>query len=153
MSMKRLVAFIGIVFLVSSCSTDKYGNTFYGFKQPSTMTDMGVKYSLGRGVPKDDEKAFYYFQQGAQQGDPLAENKLGYMYAAGKGTPKNNEQAFIYFERAAKQGLASAQYQVGVCYQRGIGTPVNKAKAVEWYTASAKAGFEPAVVALKRYHS
>lgn len=152
MTIKRLIALIGMVLLVTSCTTDKYGNSFFGFKHSSTMTDMGVKYLLGRGVPKDNEKALYYFTQGADEGDALAENELGYMYAAGKGTPRNNEKAFMYYQRAAKQGLASAQYSVGVCYLRGIGTPVNQAKAKEWFTLAAKAGFEPATVALKRFH-
>jgi TPR repeat protein len=152
MTIKRLIAFIGMVFLVSSCSTDKYGNTFFGFKQPSTMTEMGTQYLLGRGVPKDNEKAFYYYTQAAEQGDPMAENELGYMYAAGKGTQRDNQKAFMFYERAAKQGLASAQYSLGQCYMRGIGTKVDKIKAMEWFTLSAQAGFEPAIVMLKRTH-
>jgi TPR repeat protein len=151
MTIKRLIAFIGMIFLVTSCSTDKYGNTFYGFGHSTTMTDTGVKYLLGRGVPKDNEKAFYYFTQAAEEGDPLADNELGYMYAAGKGTPRNNEKAFFHYQRAARHGLASAQYSLGMLYLNGIGTPRNKSLAMDMFNESAKAGFEPARVALTRY--
>ncbi len=153
MTIKRLIAFIGMILLVTSCSTDKYGNTFYGFGRSNSMTDMGVKYLLGRGVPKDNEKAFYYFTQAAEQGDPLAENELGYMYAAGKGTPRNYEKAFFHYQVAARHGLASAQYSLGFLYLNGLGTPRDKAKAIEMFTESSKAGFEPARIALTRYSS
>jgi TPR repeat protein len=154
MSIKRLVVILGMVFLVTSCTTDKYGDTYlYGFRKPSTTTEMGVQYLLGRGVQKDYKRAFYYFNQAAEQGDPLAQNELGYMYAVGKGTPRDDEKAFLYYHQAANHGLASAQYNLGLLYLHGRGTPVNKAKALECFKLSADAGFEPAKVALKRYAS
>ncbi len=153
MIIKRLVVIIGMSFLITGCATDKYGDVFYGFRSPSSTTDLGVQYSLGRGVPKDDKRAFYYFSQAAEKGDPLAQNKLGYMYAVGKGTPRDDEKSFIFYHQAAEHGLASAQYNLGLLYLYGRGTPVNKVKAKEWIQKSATAGFEPARVALKRYFS
>lgn len=151
MNIKRLIACLGMAFLVTSCSTDKYGNTFYGFNKTNAMTEKGTQYLLGRGVPKDNEKAFYYYSQAAEQGDPLAQNELGYLYAAGKGTPKNYEKSFYYYQQAAKHGLASAQYSLGMMYLHGLGTERNKTEALQWFGLSAKAGFEPAKIALTRY--
>jgi len=151
MRIKRLIACIGMAFLVTSCTTDKFGNNFFGFNRTSTMTDKGVQYLLGRGVPKDNEKALYYFSEAAEQGDPLAQNELGFMYAAGKGTPRDYKKAYYYYDLAAKHGLASAQYNLGLFCLHGYGVPVNKAQALEWFKLSANAGFEPAKVALARY--
>lgn len=150
MNFSRLVVIIGMVFLIASCTTDKYGETFYGFSSSSTTTDLGVKYLLGRGVKQDNKRAFYYFSQAAAKGDPIAQNELGYMYAAGKGTPRNDGKAFVYYHQAASKGLSSAQYNLGLLYMHGLGTPANKTKALEWFKLSADAGFEPARVALKR---
>lgn len=151
MTIKRLVAVIGMVFLISSCTTDKYGESQYGFFKSSSTTDTGVKYLLGRGVKQDNKRAFYYFSEAAAKGDPIAQNELAYMYAAGKGTQRNYGKAFIYYRQAADHGLTSAQYNLGLLYMNGLGVPANKTKALEWFKRSADGGFEPARVALKRY--
>ncbi len=152
MNFSRLVVIISMVFLIASCTTDKYGETFYGFSSStSTNAKIGEKYLLGQGVKQDNDKAFYYFSQAAANGDPAAQNELGYMYAAGKGTPRNYGKAFVYYHQAASKGLSSAQYNLGLLYLHGLGTPVNKAKAIEWFKRSADSGFEPARVALTRY--
>lgn len=153
MTFKRLVVLIGIAFLVASCTTDKYGETHYGFMRTSTNTDLGVKYLLGRGVKQDNKRAFYYFSEAASKGDPVAQNELAYMYAAGKGTPRNYGKAFIYYRQAADHGLISAQYNLGLLYMNGLGVPANKTKGLEWIKRAADGGFEPAQVALKRYSS
>lgn len=153
MTIKRLVVLIGMLFLITSCSTDKYGDTYYGFRRASTTTDKGVQYLLGRGVPKNYERAFYYFSEAADQGDPVAQNELGYMYAAGKGTERDYGKAFIFYHQAANQGMASAQYNLGLLYLNGLGTTKSKEKALECFKQSATSGFEPAKVALTRYNT
>src|SRR3990167_4605427 len=150
MIINRLAVLIGMVFLLASCATDKYGETYYGFRTSSSSTDTGVKYLLGHGVKKDNKRAFYYFKQAADKGDLAAQNELGYMYAAGQGVPRNYGKAFIYYHQAADQGLASAQYNLGLLYLNGLGTPVSTPKALEWFKRSANSGFEPASMALKR---
>lgn len=150
MIIKKLVVLASVLFMITSCSTDKYGNTFFGFNRSNAMTDKGTQYLLGRGVPKDNEKAFYYYSQAAEQGDPLAQNELAYLYAAGKGTSRNYEKAFFYYQLAAKSGLSSAQYSLGLMYLHGLGTARNKPMAQQWFEQSAKEGFEPAKVALAR---
>lgn len=153
MNFSRLVVILGMVLMIASCTTDKYGETFYGFSSTSTNTTIGEKYLLGRGVKQDNKRAFYYFSQAAAKGDLVAQNELGFMYAAGKGTPRNYGKAFVYYHQAASKGLSSAQYNLGLLYLHGLGTPVNKPKAIEWFKRSADAGFEPARVALTRYNT
>jgi TPR repeat protein len=150
MGIKQQIVLVGMTILLTSCATDKYGDPFYGWRKPSATTELGAQYLLGRGVPKDDKRAFYYFSQAAAKGDPLAQNELGYMYAAGKGTARDYNKSFIFYHQAAMQGLASAQYNLGLLYMHGLGTQKNTAQGLEWIKKAADNGFEPARVALNR---
>lgn len=149
MSFKKLVLLVGLSMLFVGCSTGRYDNAAYGTK-PLTKTQLGVRYLLGRGVKQNDEKAFYYFSQAADEDDAFAQNEVAYLYATGKGTPKNEVKAFEYYQKAAEHGLASAEYNLGLLYLHGIGTQQNKAQALQWIGKSAARGFEPAKIALKQ---
>lgn len=140
---------MGLCVLLGACSTGRYGDN----AQMSGLsnTDKGVRYLLGRGIPKDNTQAFYYFSKGANDDDPFAQNELAYLYAAGKGTPRNYALALKWYQKAADHGLASAQYNLGFMYEHGLGTPQNRALALQWYQKAAAHEFEPAQTALTRY--
>jgi hypothetical protein len=146
MSIKKAMLLMGLCVLFAGCSTER----FYGQSGSATNTDIGVRYLLGRGVQQNDTKAFYYFREAADDGDPFAQNELGYMYAAGKGTPRNYGKAFIYYQKAANHDLASAQYNLGMLYKYGLGVAPNQALSLEWTRKAAAHGFEPAKQALAR---
>ena len=101
---------------------------------------LGMMYVTGKGVPKDDAKAFEWFQKAAAQGYALAQYDLGYMYAAGRGVPKDDAKAFEWYQKAAAQGNASAQNFLGVMYASGQGVPKDDTKAFEWYLKAAEQG-------------
>lgn len=150
MSINRLIVIVGLSVLFTGCTTGRYatGNLPGSHFSDTGPTSMGVRYLMGRGVPQNNEKAFIYFSQAAENGDPFAQNELAYLYAAGKGTPKNPAKAFFWYQKAAEHGLASAQYNLGLLYRRGMGTPKNEALAIKWFKESALHGFEPARIAL-----
>ncbi|MBV9576753.1 MAG: sel1 repeat family protein [Gammaproteobacteria bacterium] len=131
------------------CSTGGYQS---GDWMPSEGDNakMGVRYLLGRGAVQNDQKAFYYFNRAAEDGDPLAQNELAYLYAAGKGTKQDYTQALNWYQKAADHGLASAQYNLALMYLYGLGTPKNKTLALNWLQKSAAHGFEPAKQRLAR---
>jgi len=145
---KKLIIVAGLSVLLSACSTGRFNhsNDYY---LHGTPTQMGVRYLLGRGVPQDDQKAFYYFSQA--EDNPFAQNELAYMYATGKGTEQDYQKAFSFYQKAANHGLSSAQYSLGLFYVRGLGTQPSQALAIEWFKKSAAQGFEPAKRALKKY--
>lgn len=154
MSMKKILFSFYLCLLLtclfSACASGTYSrNTMYA----QSSADLGVNYLLGRGVPKDDQKAFYYFQKAAKEDDAFAQNEVAFMYAAGKGTSRNNEKAFEYYKKAANHDLASAQFNLGLLYAHGLGTKVNKTLALKWFKKSAAHGFEPAQNALQEYSS
>lgn len=151
MSIKRMLLLVGLSVLFAGCSTSKfYGSNSTAYADSSAKS-MGVRYLLGRGVEQSNEKAFYYFNKAAEEGDPFAQNELAYMYAAGKGTSRNYAKALSWYEKAALQGLASAQYNVGLFYLHGLGVRADKKQAREWFQKSAAHGFEPARLALSRH--
>jgi len=144
MSIKKILLLLGLSVLLAACSTGRYEGGSYAANQGETATDLGVRYLLGRGVPKNDAKAFYFFSQAAKQDDPFAQNQLAYMYASGKGTARDYGKAFTYYQLAADHHLASAQYNLGLLYWNGLGVGQNKVVAKEWFHRSASQGFEPA---------
>ena len=77
--MIRLIMIVGISVLLLSCSTG--GTSMLSFAQGDTTTDKGMRYLLGRGVPRDDKQAFYYLSRAANDGDPFAENELAYIFS------------------------------------------------------------------------
>jgi len=153
MSAHKILVFIGLSMLLAACSTNNYLASNSPAYSDNNPRNVGVRYLLGRGVKQDDEKAFYYFNKAANQGDALAQNEVAYLHAAGKGTPRNSEQAFQWYKKAADQGLASAQYSLGLMYLRGVGTNQDKTLALSWFKKSAEHGFEPAQFALQKMAS
>ena len=150
MTIKKLAVLIGLSVLITGCASGMYPEYSSPSSQQLSAAEMGKRYLLGRGVPQDNQKAFNYFLQAANEGDAKAQNEVGFMYATGKGTEQNDELAMKYYERAANQGLASAQYSLGQMYAYGLGTVPNQTMANEWYQQSAAQGFEPAIKALKK---
>jgi len=145
--LKNTLLILGLSFLFVGCSTGGYYSDNIASGGPA---NMGVRYLLGRGVPQNDAKAFSYFSQAANAGDPFAQNEVAYLYAAGKGTSRNNAKALFWYKKAANYGLASAQYNLGLMYLHGLGTAPNKELAMQWFQKSASHGFLPARQALEQ---
>jgi uncharacterized protein len=139
----RQLLILGLTLLLAACATDRAANEG-GIGQGESATDMGVRYLLGKGVAKDDAKAFSYFSKGAEENDPFAQNEVAYMYAVGKGTPRDYAKAVKYYQLAADHGLASAQYNLGLLYWNGLGAPQDRNLAMVWFHKSAAHGFLPA---------
>lgn len=111
-------------------------------------------YSVGRDVPKDDAKAFIYFEQIAdQQADispssPIAKYAAEAFVALGQyyldGIPamplaSNPVYAVDLFRHAASYfGNAEAQYRLARLYMDGTGVEKNVGLAVNWLAIAAK---------------
>ena len=124
---------------------------------------LGVKYD--ESVPKDCEKAAYWFTKAAEQGDGYAQMRLGYSYANGEGVPKDFEKANYWFTKAVEQGNKStanywftkdaeqgneiAQLHLGYIYANGNGVSRDKGKARYWLSKAAEQNGEAAENAKK----
>jgi TPR repeat protein len=104
------------------------------------QSNLGSYYEQGKGIPKDDVQAVFWFRKAAENGDALAQNNLGSFYGVGRVLPKDESKAVIWWRKAAEQGYALAQNNLGLCYYDGIGVPKDYAKAVFWYHKAAEQG-------------
>lgn len=68
----------------------------------------GRRYAEGRGVPKDDQQAVYWFRKAAELGHDSGQYELAVMYAEGRGVPKDDQQAYFWLLLSAAQGHGGA---------------------------------------------
>ena len=61
-------------------------------------------YKNGKGIEKNLEKTFYWYQKAAENGQSSAKYNLGWLYQNGFGTEKNLEKAFYWYQKAAENG-------------------------------------------------
>ncbi len=115
------------------------------------LHNIGIMYSNGRVLPRDDAKAVEYFTKSAEKGEPCAQCSLGVMYESGRGVrTADPELAYYWYRRAALQGHAEAQYLLAVCYENGRGIERDLKKARDWYGKAAESGNAKAAIALER---
>jgi len=129
------------------------------FKRTMAKASVGVakaQYSVGemlekgRGVAKNTEEAFRWYEKAAKQHNTKALFKMGYLYYKGSGVEKDAHQAFQYLEESANQGHIRAQYYLGKLYENGVGTKQNQEKALLWYNRASLAGYKPAENSLNK---
>jgi len=103
--------------------------------------NLGICYTKGEGVAKDDVQAVAWFRKAADQGFAPAQELLGNCYLDGEGVPKDQEQAVSWYRKAAEQGNASAQMSLGECYGGGKGVEKDFVQAVNWYRKASEQGY------------
>jgi TPR repeat protein len=100
--------------------------------------DLGQRYRLGLGAPRDYRKAAQYLQKAAQQGNPNAEVTLGSLYGKGRGVPRSVAMAVHWYRKAAEVGHPLGQYAMGNFYAQGLGVTNDMDQAIEWWLKAAK---------------
>jgi TPR repeat protein len=103
----------------------------------ASMSDLGLSYEIGIGVPQDYAKAREWYEKAAAQGDAKGMGGLGQLYSDGLGVPRDYAKAREWFEKAAAKGEATAMFNLGELYSDGLGVPRDYAKAREWYERAA----------------
>lgn len=71
---------------------------------PDGQYDLGAKYIKGKSVPKNPERAAYWWLKAAEQGHVQAEFGLGLLYESGNGVPQNLVEARKWFQLAHDHG-------------------------------------------------
>jgi TPR repeat protein len=102
----------------------------------------------GKGVAKDERRAFSLYQQAAEANYSLAFSGLGDMFMRGVGTPRNSSQAVAWFKRSVSAGVVEANFQLGQAYDAGTGVGIDAEKAVTLYRVAARQGHAGAQNAL-----
>jgi TPR repeat protein len=124
-------------------------------------------YYYGDGVPKDYQKASYWFKEATEpkskrsNPSPQAQATFskteiqalektianaygqflyGLMYDIGLGVPLNYPKALYWYQKAAEQGDADAQLCLGVMHDVGKGVPQDYQKAYQWFSLASSHG-------------
>ncbi len=106
---------------------------------------LGYSYQFGIILPQNYEKALFYYNLSAQNGNKYAQNCLAYMYLHGLGTKRNVNSALHYCRLSALQGYEVAQFSLGeYLYDKD-----NKL-AIEYYKKSADQGYQKAIDKIKK---
>jgi uncharacterized protein len=106
----------------------------------SREIELGSAFLAGRGVPRDEKQAAYWYEKAANSGDPAAQEEIGYFYQAGIGVERDPARAARWFERAVAGGLISAKVNLGVAYVWGLGVRKDPVFAVQLFREAAKKG-------------
>jgi len=80
---------------------------------PSAVFERARAFLAGKGVPKDEKKAFELMKSAADQGHADAIGGLGYFYSVGLVIPKDEKLALEWFRKGAEKGSAKAQLNLG----------------------------------------
>jgi hypothetical protein len=102
---------------------------------------LGLRYSNGEAVVKDDVKAVAWFRRSAMQGNAEAQKLLGHAYETGKGVDQNSEAAFTWWLKAAMQGDSQGEADVGAAYFSGHGVAADRTKAIFFLKKSMANGY------------
>ncbi len=111
---------------------------------PDAMMDLGGMYITGRGVPKDRDKALYWYGKAAELEHPPAFNRIGQVYLYDEDTeglgylpstddPDRLRRAFEYFGRGAALGEAGCMTELGIMYMNGECTEPDAFEGFRWF--------------------
>ena len=110
-------------------------------KSAESQYTMGVVFLEGRGVEKNYDEAFRWFEAAAEQGHAEAVYEMAIMNLKGLGRRKDPKEALALLTQAANQGLVKAQHKAGLLYFQGLGTEKDYMKALALLTQAAEQGY------------
>lgn len=112
-------------------------------KHAPSVNAIGVAYSKGEGVQKDEQKGFEYYCRAADMGYSAAQLNAGDCYMQGRGTPTDAEKAVTYYILAATNPAdpdEDAMFRLYECYRDGVGVEKNVTEAAYWRTLAQSNG-------------
>ena len=101
---------------------------------PAAQNSLGLRYSIGRGVPHDYKEAVRWWLLAAEQEFAEAQYWLGVSYEEKRGVPEDYKEALRWYRLAANKGSVAAQHRLGLAYANGgLGFPKDYREAFLWY--------------------
>ena len=114
---------------------------------------IGLRFSMGHGVPKDEVEAVRWYSKAARQNNADAQFMLGLSFHKGIGVKADPSEAVKWYRRAVEQGHQLAMTNLGLCLQLGLGTEKNATEAAQLFRKAAVAGVAEAQFCLAAaYH-
>lgn len=104
---------------------------------------MGEMYLFGKGVPKDESLALYWFNRAAEQGQIHSQYYSGLIYYKDP-SPQSQALALDRFEQSARGGFAHAQFHLGQMIYQGKHVEQDLHAAISWFSLAAEQGLAKA---------
>jgi len=150
--MKRLMPWMAVLWVLGAAiSPAMAANNQTGDDTPQQAVQAPTQDAAPTSAPAPTPAAnpLDTLRQKAQQGDPVAQNKLGDLYANGQqGIKQDDSEAARWYRKSALQGNALAQFNLGMLYVDGRGVRQSYIKAARWFEKAAAQGIAPAQVHL-----
>lgn len=116
---------------------------------PTAQGELAGVYDEGApAYPKDLNKAAYWSEEAAKQGDENEQRNASIYYFNGEGVVRDVKKSMAWLDRAVKSGFVDAEYDLGYVYRYGEGVAEDPALARYWFRQAAERGHEEAVKAL-----
>ena len=116
------------------------------------MSDLGLMYAQGKGVPRIKQEAVKWWAKAAEGGEVKAQHNLATAYATGDGIQQSYEDAIVWFRKSAEQGYYKSQYSLYKIYSQGLGVQKDEVKAAEWLIKAAEQMYPKAELELGRLY-
>ena len=106
------------------------------------QANFAVMYFNGDGVPKDINKASYWYEKSATSGSKHpavvgAMSTLAGLYRGQGGHSRDMARSAYWYEQAGNAGDVEAMNQLGILYYDGNGRAKDYAKALAWFSKAA----------------
>ena len=117
---------------------------------PFAQHELGLRYLLGQGFPKDTVEAAKWIKLAVDKKLPFANFNYAITLINGIGVPWNPFKAFNDFKFAAESGMAEAEYAVGTFYTDNFVVNRDYNTAYKWIKKAADQGLDYAKKTAKK---
>ena len=108
---------------------------------PDSQYFLGMLYLNGEdGYEMDAEKAAYWFNRAAENGNIAGQYNLGLLYLNGEGVEKDPQKGIRLLQKAARAGSSDAQNSLGLLYLNGEGVKKDPQKGKLLLEQAAESG-------------
>lgn len=165
-----LIMAAGAAVAETTYSSELYEKALMG--DAEAMFDLSICYRMSMGVAKDLDRANYWLERAAKEGNPnaiatlellgneisITQAKRRELAAEEKRDRERLDRQIVYTSyndvllRKAQSGDAKAQFYMGFCYEYGQGVSTDKHQAFEWYLKAAEQGYDTAQRDVARFY-
>ncbi|CAG8600963.1 2888_t:CDS:1 [Ambispora gerdemannii] len=130
---------------ILSDKPEKTRENFYEFvKQRAHDLEYTIIFAFlcdrGIGTQIDNNKAFVYYKQAAEQGDAFSQYSTGLRYFLGYGVKTDRREAQFWYRKSAEAGYIHGQFQLGYFLTLGHDKKKNWPEANYWLNAAMAQG-------------
>jgi len=101
---------------------------------------LGNVYAQVHLLPDAPQQAVDWYRRAAEQGHPMAQDRLADLCMIGRGLSQDDAQAFRWYRRTAEQAYPHAQCHLAYMLGEGLGTLVDEIACTTWYLRAAAQG-------------